>query len=328
MRHSMRFSRHSLLILLLGMLCINVCSAQTSPPSIDSARTLVKQGNDAAALSQLKQLIASDASQYQAWFLQGMIQTRQHQLDAAIASFQQVIQLQPKLAAPYNNLAVIYNESGDYHAAVNALETSLALNPNYMTAQENIGDLYVKLAADAYKQALKHDNNPILHQRYEYLLRIHQPTHIATPATTMHAATPILTNQQKLAAPHPQTLKPDMASSSPDITAALAVVEGWRAAWSKRDPDAYFATYSDQFTFPDRFDSRQSWMNYKRWAMHKRTYIKVELEHIQPTIISSNVIRVVFLQHFRSDSFNSDSSKEMTLEKNQGQWKISHEISR
>jgi len=317
------------------MLCINVCSAQTSPPSIDSARILFKQGNDTAALSQLKQLIASDASQYQAWFLQGMIQTRQHQLDAAIASFQQVIQLQPKLAAPYNNLAVIYNEIGDYHAAVKALETSLALNPNYMTAQENIGDLYVKLAADAYKQALKHDNNPILRQRYEYLLRIHQPTHIATPAvanpasSSVHATATTPIHQKKLVIPrHPTTPLKPRSASSPDITAALAVVEGWRAAWSKRDPDAYFATYSDQFTFPQRFDSRQAWMNYKRWAMHKRTYIKVELEHIQPRIISSNVIRVVFLQHFRSNSFNSDASKEMTLEKNQGQWKITHEISR
>jgi len=297
-------------MLLAGLCCSSICmAAQAVVPSINAARSLVQQGDDGAALAQLKQLIAADATQYQAWFLQGMIQTRQQQFHDAIASFQQVIRLQPTLAAPHNNLAVIYNEMGDYRAAVKALEASLALNPNYQTAQENIGDLYVKLAADAYKKALALGNSPRLRQRYEHLLSIHQPAAAQSHKTNKTNTTPA-------------------AQASADISAALAVVERWRAAWSKRDPDAYFANYSELFTPAKCFASRLAWMNYKRWSMQKRTYIKVDLENMLANKIKSDVIRVVFLQHFRSDSFNSNDLKELILKKTQGQWKIIHEASR
>ena len=59
----------------------------------------------------------------------------------------------PELAEPYNNLAVLHAASGHLEKAREALETALRLDPGYATARENLGDVYLRLAASAYEQA-------------------------------------------------------------------------------------------------------------------------------------------------------------------------------
>ncbi|MFQ5519365.1 MAG: tetratricopeptide repeat protein, partial [Mariprofundus sp.] len=151
---------------------VQAFAVTAAEPTLASAEALLEQGREADAITQLKQLLKSKPANYQAWFLLGVTEAGQRRFHDAIASFRQVISLQPKLAEPHNNLAVIYNELGDFRAAVQELEASLQLKPDYVTAQENIGDLYVKLAADAYRQALDKADNAALRQRYKRLLRI------------------------------------------------------------------------------------------------------------------------------------------------------------
>jgi len=113
-----------------------------------------------------------------------------------------------------------------------------------------------------------------------------------------------------------------------DIKSAIAAVEAWRSAWNRRDVPAYFTAYSDAFDFGARFKTLQQWKQYKQRVITKRTFIRVTLENLEAKQLPEGEIRLVFLQHFRSDSFNSDDIKEMLLRQTQDGWKIIDESSR
>jgi len=395
------------LLLISGHASAEQVLAQSALPSISDARALIEQGQDNDAIGALGQLLKNSPDNFQAWFLLGVTQAKQRRFHDAVLSFGKVVALQPKLAEPHNNLAVIYNELGDFRAAVKELEASLKLKPDYATAHENIGDLYVKLAADAYRKALKKDGRPALRQRYDRLLHIRgahktelataseterpdapdkqapdqrpnqsvaggQPTEqpIAQRTTKQASATQATTlatekkpvakqagsennnpiqvvqagNVQPKAVVQAAVLNGDKkdnivkkpAASGRDVKAtepqdatrsAMAAVEAWRSAWNRQDMSAYFAAYSDAFDFGPRFETLQQWKHYKQWAITKRTFIRVTLENIEAKILPDGEIRLVFLQHFRSDSFNSDDIKEMLLRQSQDGWKIIHEAS-
>jgi len=104
--------------------------------SLASAEALIAEGKDLAAISMLKRAVKENPDQYQAWFLLGVTQARKRHFDDAITAFAKVSQLQPQLAEPHNNLAVIYNEMGNLTGAVRELEASLKLNPGYVPAHE------------------------------------------------------------------------------------------------------------------------------------------------------------------------------------------------
>ena len=54
---------------------------------------------------------------------------------------------------PYNNLAVLYAQKGDYNGARIALETAVTASPDFAVAHENLGDIYARLAAANYDRA-------------------------------------------------------------------------------------------------------------------------------------------------------------------------------
>ena len=58
---------------------------------------------------------------------------------------------------PYNNLAVLYAGQNQFDKARTALEMAIRTNPSYTTAHENLGDVYAKLASQAYGKALQLD---------------------------------------------------------------------------------------------------------------------------------------------------------------------------
>jgi len=312
-------------------------------PSIDSIQSLIEQGNVSAALNKMRQLVKDEPKNYQAWFLLGVNQAEQGQYDDAIESFHHVIALQPSLAEPHNNLAVIYNETGNFRAAVDELEVSLTLKPDYLTAQENVGDLYVKLAADAYRKVLAKTQNPVLRQRYQRLLNVSADMTVVSPEPVVRNRSEkhidIAADSKQRAAmkaiegTEVKLVKSEavVALSSTDLTQSkkevLRAVEAWRVAWSNKDMPAYFSAYSEDFQHGEKFVSFAKWKDYKTWAMRKRDFIRVNIENVMATALAENVIKVQFLQHFRSDSFNNDSNKEMLFRKSADGWKIIYEAS-
>ena len=53
---------------------------------------------------------------------------------------------------------MIYAAQGQYDKARVALEQSIRTHPSYATAYENLGDVYAKLASQAYDKALQIDS--------------------------------------------------------------------------------------------------------------------------------------------------------------------------
>jgi len=326
----------SILFLLLLFVSNQAYAIPNSNTIMADIQQQIEQGNKTAAIDSLQHLVQKEPKNYQAWFLLGISQAEQQQFEAAINAFHQVVALQPKLAEPHNNLAVIYNERGDIKAAVNELETSVVLKPGYATAQKNLGDLYVKLAADAYQKALSSNKSPALQRRYQGLLQLTSdtnnsilpaamPTKAPPAPSTTPASSPV--KQTTMITPTPaNTIAPEHFNNTA-TQAVLQALETWRAAWSNKDTSAYFSTYSDDFNYGSRYQSLLKWRDYKTWAIQKRRFIHVDIEHIVSTIISETEIKISFLQHFRSDSFNSDDHKEMVFKHTTNGWKISYEAS-
>jgi len=131
-----------------------------------------QHGHSDAAISLLQQRLEYQSEDYQAWFLLGVAQVQAKHLHQAIEAFRQVIILRADLAEPHVNLAVIYNELDDVDAAVFELQQALKKHPEYAVAEENLADLYIKLALQHYKNSLQQQGNATVLQRYKRLLRV------------------------------------------------------------------------------------------------------------------------------------------------------------
>lgn len=126
-------------------------------PELAEASQKIRDGEYVAALAKIDAVLATDSKNPQARFLKGVVQTDQTETDAAIATFQGLIEDYPELPEPYNNLAVIWARQGEYEKARRALELALTTRPDYAIAHENLGDVYTRLASVEYDRALTLD---------------------------------------------------------------------------------------------------------------------------------------------------------------------------
>jgi Flp pilus assembly protein TadD len=126
---------------------------------LKEASALVRERQFDSALAKLDALLAQRPREPQARFLKGVVETEQGRTDAAISQFRALSEDYPELPEPYNNLAVLYAQKGDLNGARIALETAIRTAPDWAVARENLGDLYVRLAAAEYDRAAKLDRD-------------------------------------------------------------------------------------------------------------------------------------------------------------------------
>jgi colicin import membrane protein len=115
---------------------------------------LAKAGKVVEALSKANEFLAKRPADPQMRFMKGVLLTEQNKSEEAIAVFTKLTEDYKDLPEPYNNLAVLYAATGQYDKARIALEKAIRTNPSYMTAYENLGDVYGKMASQAYDKAL------------------------------------------------------------------------------------------------------------------------------------------------------------------------------
>jgi len=118
---------------------------------------LLKTGKPAEALAKAEQRLAAAPRDPQLRFLRGVAQADAGKPAEAIATFTKLTEEYPELPEPYNNLAVLYANQNQLDKARTALEMAIRTNPSYATAHENLGDIYAKLASQAYNKALQLD---------------------------------------------------------------------------------------------------------------------------------------------------------------------------
>ncbi len=144
------------------MICGLFMAMSSSFAALDNlpdAQRLSRQGQWSQALAKVDAHLASQPNEAQGRFLRGVILAEMGRSADAIVVFSKLVADYPELPEPYNNLAVLYAQQKHYDEARTALEMAIRTHPSYSTAHENLGDVYAKLASQAYDKALKLDSS-------------------------------------------------------------------------------------------------------------------------------------------------------------------------
>ncbi len=126
---------------------------------VSDVQALLASGKSAEGLKKIDQLLTAKPSDPRLRLQRGIALSLLNRPAEAITVFQKLIESHPELPGPYNNLAVLYGNQGDYEKARQALELAIRTNPSYATAFQNLGDVYARLAGQAYKKALALDKS-------------------------------------------------------------------------------------------------------------------------------------------------------------------------
>lgn len=154
----MTFHRLSRIWRILLAVALLHCAATVAADEIADIGKLLKSGQLEQASQKADAYLATKPRDAQGQFLKGLILTEQNKTAEAIAAFTRLTELYPELPEPYNNLAVLYAGQGQFERARQALEMAIRTHPSYATAHENLGDVYAKLASQAYDKALQLDS--------------------------------------------------------------------------------------------------------------------------------------------------------------------------
>lgn len=129
------------------------------PTDVQEVQRLSAAGRPREALALADASLAKNPRNAQLRFIRAVLLTDLKNTAEARAAFERLMEEFPELPEPYNNLAVLYAADGQLEGARRLLETALLAAPNYATAYENLGDIYLQLAADAYQRASKLEPN-------------------------------------------------------------------------------------------------------------------------------------------------------------------------
>ncbi len=298
---------------------------------------LLRSGKLAEALAKADQYLASKPRDPQMRFLKGVIQTESGKPADAITTFTKLTEDYPELPEPYNNLAVLYAGQSQFDKARAALEMAIRTNPSYATAHENLGDVYAKLASQAYSKALQLDSNNTGVQPKLALIRDlfapgakgQRPTAPAAvapaPAVVAKAPTPApapaagpSASGAVTPAPAPAAAAP--AAGSPAAKDVEAAVRAWAAAWAAKDMGGYLGAYGKEFDPPGNMD-RKAWEEERRARIVGKSRIAVRLSDLE-VAVNGNRATARFRQAYSADALNISSRKTLDMVKAGERWVI------
>ena len=220
------------------------------------------------AIERADKFLAKSPKDAQVRFLRAIALTETGRNDDAIKAFTKLSEDYPHLPEPYNNLAVLYANNNQFDKARSALQMAIQTNPSYAIAHENMGDLYARLASQAYDKALQLENNNAQiqtklklvgtlfnpNQAPSTLAKATTPTKVAIPAATsvpvVVAKAATATPATKVALILPQPTLPTLASvatptkaspvsptASPNLKTKTTPIPAPTAAAKERDSD-------------------------------------------------------------------------------------------
>ena len=343
---------------LCATLCMSIAPVYAAD-NLSEIQLLIRQGQYPQALNKVDSYLASRPRDAQGRFIKGLIFTELKRSEDAIAIFTQLTEDYPELPEPYNNLAVLYAQQKQYDRARNALEMAIRTHPSYAIAYENLGDVYAKLASQAYDKALQLDTSNAAAQSKLAMIRdlvsapgnsrpvnvaaapvtppratpatpavVEQPKPTATVvATTPTPATPAVTATAPTAthapAPTPKPPKAETVSTGTpqDIAKALAA---WADAWSRQDVKAYLGAYAPAFQ-PAK-GARKDWEAERASRIRRPAWIKVS--YTEPEIsIEGKQATVRFRQSYQASGLKTATDKTLIFTRVGNAWLILSEES-
>jgi len=302
---------------------------------LQDATQLFKQGQHSQALSKVNNFLSSKPRDAQGRFLQGLIFTEQGKIPDAIKVFSGLTVDYPELPEPYNNLAVLYASQSQYDKAKSSLEMAIRTHPSYATAHENLGDIYAKMASQAYDRALQLDNTNTTTQTKLAMIqdlftdkpRV-RPSAARNPALSSRpvAVAPVAVAKPVAAAtvsaPPVQT-----SASSDKMLGVLEAVDAWAAAWSSKNVKKYLSHYANDFRTPDG-ESRKAWAETRKDRISRPKYIDVKVSNGTVDFTDDTHATVKFHQDYRASNFKASGRKTLLMVKSGGNWLIQEERTR
>jgi len=288
---------------------------------------LLKAGQPTEAMAKLDQLLVAKPRDPQMRFLKGVILAETGKVNEAIGTFVKLTEEFPELPEPYNNLAVLYASQSQFDKARVALEMAIRTNPSYATAHENLGDVYAKLASQAYSKALQLDGSnagvppklALIRSLFSAEARTAKP--VVTPLPT--SAPPALTATKP--APAPVAAVPVTAPSPEGTPEVIAAVQAWAKAWAGKDMAGYLGAYGDKFDPPGK-QSRRAWEAERTARIVSKRAITVEVSDFDVKMADGKAL-VDFRQNYKAGSLVANSRKTMEMMRQNGRWMIVRESS-
>jgi hypothetical protein len=202
---------------------------------------------------------------------------------------------------------VIDGDAADVHA--NLARQSMGTNPSYATAHENLGDIYAKMAREAYDKALQLDSSNSTARAKLALVRelFSQKPGLAQPLVKSGVGEPV---RRARAAEHdgardqhaprrghrgrtpPAPAKPVVAAEAgasgkakdaPDPqNDVVRALNAWARAWSSGDAKGYLSFYAPSFKVPGG-QNRSTWEHARRERIAKGRKINVQIQNPKVT---------------------------------------------
>ena len=122
------------------------------PPDVER---LIKARQYKDAVSLIDTKIKANPRNVQVRFVKARLQIEMRAFGDAKKTLIEITQQFPELPEPYNNLAAIAANQGNWIEARDYLELALKLRPTYTIASSNLGEIYIRLGAQAYENAAK-----------------------------------------------------------------------------------------------------------------------------------------------------------------------------
>lgn len=330
--------------MLIGSLLMSV---SVPADELQDATQLFKQGQHAQAMSKLNTLLSARPKDAQGRFLKGLILTEQGKTAEAIKVFSELTQDYPELPEPYNNLAVLYASQSQYEKAKSALEMAIRTHPSYATAHENLGDIYAKMASQAYDRALQLDSSNTATQTKLAMIqdlfsekprgrvaRAPAPVPPARPVAVPAAPAPVppvaAAPAKPVAAPvaaAPAKIeppKPEAPKMSAAEKAIQETVESWADAWESKNVKKYLSFYASDFKTPDG-ESRSNWASSRKERINRPKHIEVKVSRIAVDLTDNSHATVKFHQDYRASNFKASGPKTLLMVKSGGSWFIQEE---
>lgn len=309
---------------------------------------LLRAGKLGDALTKADQYLAGKPKDPQMRFLKGVVLTEAGRTNDAITTFTKLTEDYPELPEPYNNLAVLYAGQAQFDKARAALEMAIRTNPSYATAHENLGDVYAKLASQAYSRALQLDaGNTAVQPKLALIRELFTPgarsAGVARAGTAIAAApaAPAPATRAPVAAA-PATPAPPVAArpAAPAVAAAPAAapapaangnadkdveeaVRAWAAAWAAKDMKGYLGAYGREFDPPGKL-SRQEWEQERRARIVGKSKITVQISDLDVKVTGNRAV-AKFRQAYSADALNITGRKTLELVKSGERWTIVRE---
>ena len=315
---------------------------------LQDASQLVKQGQLDRAMERVDAYLKTRPKDARGRFMKGIIFAEQNKPNDAIRVFTELTQEFPELPEPYNNLAVLYASQGQYDKARSSLEMAIRTHPSYATAHENLGDIYAKMASQAYDKALQLDKGNTTAQTKLNLIKDlfssdprpatkgaaakPDPTKIAavTPAPAPTAKAPEKKPEPaKTAEPAKPAAKPAPAKAPAKPAArnpdeVVNAVNRWAQAWSDNDVAGYLGHYAADFETPKGM-SREEWEAERKARIAKPRKIEVSVNAPKVVFRDNGRVSVTFRQNYASGALKIASTKTLVMVRTGDRWLIQQE---